>query len=179
MDIAAIQSTITGLKVVTGLIKGMQTKNAIGFQEKIIELQAALLEVHTNAISATTAQFELLEQVRALEEQLKAFNDWDEQGPRYALVCPWRDAAQVYALRKASSAGEVPHFVCPNCFLKRQRVILSQAFATPNRYAFLACPSCKASIYADFRHMAAPKYAEEYERGPGSATETTTYRDCD
>ena len=166
MDIAAIQSTITGLKVATGLIKGMlETKNAIGVQEKIIELQAALLEVHTNAISATTAQFELLEQVRALEEQLKAFNDWDEQGQRYTLVCPWDDAAQVYALRKASSDGDVPHFLCPNCFHKRQRVILNQAFATANRYVLLACPSCKAKIETRYTvNLGTPNYAEEYER---------------
>ena len=94
MDIAAIQSIFPGLKVATGLVKGiLETNNAIEVQGKIIELQAALLEVHTNAISATTAQLELLEQVRALEEQLKAFNDWDEQGPRYTLVCPCGDAA--------------------------------------------------------------------------------------
>ena len=166
MDIAAIQSTITGLKVATGLVKGiLKTKNAIEVQGKIIELQAALLEVHTNAISATTAQFELLDRVRALEEQLKAFNDWDEQGPRYTLVCPWNDAAQVYALRKASSDGEAPHFLCPNCFHKRQRVILNQTFATANRYVLLACPSCKAKIETRYTiGLGAPKYAEEYER---------------
>ena len=166
MDIAAIQSTITGLKVATGLIKGiLETKNAIGVQGEIIELQAALLEVHTNAISATTAQFELLDRVRALEEQLKAFNDWDEQGPRYTLVCPWNDAAQVYALRKASSEGEAAHFLCPNCFHGRQRVIFNQVADKGNRYRVaLVCPSCKAKITTAFNGIEAPKYAEEYER---------------
>ena len=166
MDIAAIQSIIPSLKVATGLVKGiLETKNAIEVQGKIIELQAALLEVHTNAISATTAQFELLAQVRALEEKLKAFNDWDEQGPRYTLVCPWGDAAQVYALYKARSDGEAAHFLCPNCFHGRQRVILNQVVATANRYVSLACPSCKASIDTTrLRHIGAPKYAEEYKR---------------
>ena len=166
MDIAAIPSIITGLKVATGLVKGiLETKNAIEVKGKIIELQAALLEVHTNALSATTAQFELLAQVVALKDQLKAFNDWDEQGPRYALVCPWHDAAQVYALRKASSDGEVPHFLCPNCFHKRQRVILNQAFVTANRYVLLACPSCKAKIETRYtQNLGTPNYAEEYER---------------
>ena len=166
MDIAAIQSTITGLKVATGLVKGiLETKNAIEVQGKIIALQAALLEVHTNAISATTAQFELLDRVRALEEQLKAFNDWDEQGPRYTLVCPWNDAAQVYALRKASSEGEAAHFLCPNCFLRRQRVIFNPVVDKGNRYrAALVCPSCKARIDTAFIDTVAPQYAEEYER---------------
>ena len=166
MDIAAIQSIIPSLKVATGLVKGiLETKNEIEAKGKLIELQTALLEVQTNAISATTAQFELLEQVRALKEQLKAFNDWDEQGQRYKLVYPWQDAAQVYALRKASSDGEVPHFLCSNCFLKRQRVILNQAFATANRYVLLACPSCKAKIETRYKgNLGAPKYAEDYER---------------
>ena len=166
MDITAIQSIFPVLKIATGLVKGiLETKNAIEGQGKILELQAALLEVHTNAISATTAQFELLEQVRALEEQLKAFNDWDEQGPRYTLVCPWQDAAQVYALRKASSDGEVAHFLCPNCFLRRQRVIVNPVVDKGNRYRVeLVCPSCKAKIDTSFIDTVAPKYAEEYER---------------
>ena len=165
MDIAAIQSIITGLKVATGLVKGiLETKNAIEVQGKIVELEAALLEVHINAISATTAQLELLAQVGALKEQLNAFNDWDEQGQRYTLVCPWKDAAQVYALRKASSDGEVAHFLCPNCFHEKYRVILNQVITTANRYVSLVCPSCKASIDTSFRSLRAPQYAEEYER---------------
>ena len=156
----------------TGLVKGiLETKNEIEAKGQLSELQTALLEVQVNAISATTAQFELLEQVRALEEQvraleeqLKAFNDWDEQGQRYTLVCPWEDAAQVYALRKASSDGERPHFLCSNCFHKKQRVILNQVFKTANRYVSLVCPSCKASIDTSLRGIGAPKYAEEYER---------------
>ena len=171
MDITAIQSTITGLKIATGLIKGiLETKNEIEVQGKVIELQAALLEVHTNAISATTAQFELLERVRALEEQLKAFNDWDEQGQRYTLVCPWQDAAQVYALRKANSDGEVPHFLCPNCFHGRHRVIFNQVVDKGNRYRVsLICPSCKAKIDTDYRGIGAPKYAEEYAQNGSSS----------
>ena len=162
MDLTAIQSAIASLKVATGLIKGtLETKNAIEVQGKVIEVQAALLEAHTNAISATTAQFELLDRVRALDEQLKAFNDWDEQGQRYALVCPWQGVAHVYALRKASSDGEVAHFLCPNCFHGRHRVILNPAVAK-DRYVSLACPSCKAIMDTGYRHIGSPRYAEEY-----------------
>ena len=170
MDIAAILSTTTGLatglKVATGLITGiLETKNEFEAKGKFRELQTALLEVQAHAISATTAQFELLERVRALKEQLNAFNDWDEQGPRYTLVCPWQNAAQVYALRKASSDGEVAHFLCPNCFLRRQRVIFNPVVDKGNRYRVaLVCPSCKAKIDTAFIDTVAPKYAEEYER---------------
>ena len=163
MDITAIPPTFTSLKVATSLIKGiLEAKNKLETQPKLIELQEALLEMQTDAISTRTAQVELLEQVRALKEQLKAFNDWDEQRPRYTLVCPWNDAAQVYALHEASSDGEQPHFLCPNCFHKRHRMILNQIIKTANRFVSLACPSCKASIDTSFRGIGAPKYAEEY-----------------
>ena len=56
------------------------------------------------------------------------------------------------------------HFLCPNCFHGRQRVILNQVVATANRYVSLACPSCKAKIDTRYREIEAPKYAEEYER---------------
>ena len=167
MDITALPAAITSLKVATGLVKEMlKTANAIEAQGKVIELQTALLDVLNNALSATTVQYELRDQVRALKEQLKAFNDWDEQGQRYTLVCPWGDAAQVYALRKASSAGEVAHFLCTNCFHERHRVILNQVAtggrSASFRYVSLVCPSCKASIDTSLVSIGTPKYAEEY-----------------
>jgi hypothetical protein len=164
MDLGAIQAAITSLKAATGIAKSiLETKSEIEIQGKVIELQSALLDAQSSALAATTSQFELQERIRSLEDLLKAASAWGDQEKRYALVCPWRGPAQVYALRKACSDSEAPHFLCPNCFHGKKRVILNPI---NNKDAFIcmACPSCKATMETGYRAIGSPKYAEDYEK---------------
>lgn len=164
MDLSAIQAAITSLKVATDIARNiLDTKSAIQIQGKVIELQSALLEAQSYAIAATTSQFELQEKIRSLEEQLKAAYAWGDQEQRYTLVCPWRGPAQVYALRRTNSEGEPAHFLCPNCFHAKKRVILNPV-SSKDGWISLSCPSCKATMNTGYRGIGSPKYAEEYEQ---------------
>jgi hypothetical protein len=163
MDLGAIQSAISSLQVATGIAKSiLDTKTTIEVQGKVIEIQSALLAAQASAIAATTAQFELQEKVRSLEEQLKAFRDWGDQEQRYALVCPWRGPAQAYALRRDEANGEAAHLLCANCFHGKKRVILNPIERAG--WVSLVCPSCKAVIDSGLRGIAAPKYADDYQK---------------
>ena len=162
MDLLAIQAAITSLKSATDISKRiLEIKSNSEVQAKVIELQAALLEAQGSAISATTAQFELQEKNRSLEERLRAANEWGDQESRYSLVCPWQNAAQVYALKRSASDGEEPHFLCANCFHNRKRVILNPL--KRSGWILLACPSCKATAETGYRGIGSPKYADEYD----------------
>ena len=126
MDLIAIQSAISSLKTAVDISKSLlELKSTAEIQSKVIELQSALLEAQKSALSATTAQFELQEKVKDLETQLKAVGDWENQKRRYALIAPWRGAAQAYALKRAYAKGEEPHLLCANCFHNAKRVILN------------------------------------------------------
>ena len=161
MDLLAIQAAVTSLKSATEISKSiLEIKSTTEIQGKVIELQAALLEAQTSAISATTAHLELLEKVRNLEDQLKAANEWGDQKNRYSLVCPWENAAQVYALKRSVSGGDEPHFLCPNCFHNKRSVILNPM--KRNHWTVLTCPSCKATAETGYREIGPPQYAEEY-----------------
>ena len=123
MDLSDFQAAIASLKAATEISKGiLQIKTTREIHDKVINLQAALLNAQSSAISATTAQYELQEKVRRLEEQLNAANEWGDQQSRYTLVSPWQGPAQVYALNRSASDGEAPHFLCSNCFHNRRSV---------------------------------------------------------
>ena len=125
----------------------------------MIKLQSALMAAQNSAMSATTAQLELQEKVRTLEEQLRAANEWGDQESRYSLVCPWQSSAQVYALKRSASEGKDPHFLCSNCFHNKRKVILNPS--TKGGWTLLACPSCRATMDTGYRRIGPPQYAEE------------------
>ena len=161
MDLTAIQAAIYSLKAATDISKsilGIKTTSEV--QSKVIELQSALLEAQKSALSATTAQFELQEKVKDLETQLKAVGDWENQKRRYALIAPWRGAAQAYALKRAYAKGEEPHLLCANCFHNAKRVILNPI--KKDSLVLMFCPSCKATLDTGYREIGSPKYAEDY-----------------
>ena len=153
-------STITSLKAAFDISKSiLEIKSTTEIQDKVIKLQSALMEAQNSAMSATTAQLELQEKVRTLEEQLRAANEWGDQESRYSLVCPWRGSAQVYALKRSASEGKDPHFLCSNCFHNKRKVILN-----PSRkegWTLMACPSCRATMDTGYRRIGPPQYAEE------------------
>ena len=160
---SAIQAALTSLKAATDISKSIfDINSAIEIQDKVIELQAALLKAQTSAISATTAQFELQEKVRKLEEtdKIRPMNGGDQER-RYSLVCPWKGPAQVYALKKSDSEGEEPHFLCSNCFHNKRKVILNPM--KRDGWMLMACPSCKATIDTGYRGVGPPQYSEKYD----------------
>jgi hypothetical protein len=160
MDVTAIQAMVGSLKVATDITKAIfDLKNTADIQSKVIDIQRALLAAQSSALEATNAQFALQERIRELESQLKSIGDWGEQERRYALVSPWRGAAQVYAVRTAYAQGEEPHYLCTNCFHIRKRVILNPQ--PKEGWIYMNCPTCKSSTSTGYRGIGTPKYAEE------------------
>ena len=159
-DPLAIQTLGASLKTVVDIAKGIrEAKSTAETESKVTDLQAALLGAQSLALSATNAQFELQNKVRELEEQLKAANEWGEQESRYLLVCPRRGAAQVYALKESVSEGEPPHFLCPNCFHRKEKAILNPMYQDGE--VLSACSSCAARINTGYRGRDAgsPEYS--------------------
>jgi hypothetical protein len=163
MDLGAIQGMMVSLKAATEVSKAIFDLKVAGeVQSKVIDLQSALLAAQGSALEAVNSQYALLERIRELEAQIKDLQDWGAQEQRYALVCPWRGPAQVYALKGSAAAGEQPHYLCTNCFHNKKRVILNPT--TKEGWVSLVCPACKSSVATGYRGIGAPKFAEEGER---------------
>lgn len=162
MDITAIQAAVASLKTATEVSRSiLEMKSMSEVQDKVTELQSALLEAQNCALTATASQFELQNKIRELENRLSEKENWHNQAVRYQLVSPWRGPAQAYALKMSHSHGEVPHLVCSSCFHQEQKVILNPV---KNKEGFvqMVCPSCKSTMDTGFRGIGSPKYAEEY-----------------
>lgn len=161
MDISAIQAAIGSLKVASDISRSfLQLKSMAEVQGKVIELQNALLDAQNSALSATSAQFELIERVRALEAQLRDRGNWESQRVRYSLVHPWRGAGQAYASKQEAAGDEKPHLLCANCFMNSRRTVLNPMSAGIS--VQMVCPACKGTIDTGFRAIGPAKYAEEY-----------------
>jgi hypothetical protein len=161
MVVAAIQGALGSLKTAAGIVKSiMAMKVTAEVQDKVIELQGVILEAQTNAIAATTAQYELHERVRELEAALAAREDWARESQRYALVAMWGGAAQAYALKQEACNGEPPHLVCPQCFATGKKGMLAPIKRDGDIY--YVCPQCKNTMATGFRGIGGPQYAEQY-----------------
>jgi hypothetical protein len=165
VDVTGIQSAISSLQTVGAIAKSLlQTNNAIDRQAKTIELQAALLDAQGAALQATTSMHALQDRLRSLEDELTRINAWGDQQKRYALVCPWRGAAQVYALRKDQANGEAAHFLCSNCFHGKKRTILNPTIESNKsslRVVVMVCPACRATMDTGFASIGPPQFAED------------------
>lgn len=165
MDLSAIQAAVSSLKVATSVAKSiLETKTMAEVQGKVIEIQSALLEAQGSAIAATSAQFELLEKVRALETELKAATAWSGETDRYALVSPFGNGGAVFALKSSAANGESPHLLCPNCFSGRRRSFLAPTRENKDGWIALSCSACRFSMGTGFRGIGDPKYAEDYAK---------------
>lgn len=162
MDIASIQSAFTSLQHAAQLAKTIASASqAVEITQKIIELQGAIFDAQSSALQARAELQSLQEKIGSLEDQLKAAHSWGDQEARYVLVNPWRNAAQVYALKEASARGEAAHWLCPNCFHAKRRSILNPT-QDKNLWTLLVCPECRSSMHTGYRGTNPPTYAEGY-----------------
>jgi hypothetical protein len=130
-----------------------------------MEAQEQIMSLREGALELQEENQELKKRVRELEDSLQTKENWSKEKGRYVLVNPWGGPAQVYALKKAGAESEAPHLLCTNCFHQSRKTILTPQ--GKEGWAYLICPSCKASIQTGYRKVGGAKYAEEYSEGDG------------
>ena len=134
-------------------------------QSKAIELQQIILSAQSSALAAQSEQFSLLNKISELEKEVARVKAWEEQKQRYALVSPWQGAV-TYALKKASSNAEPPHWICANCYEDGRKSILNDLLKIPKdagrRHVGIDCPVCKSHRPSESSGGAIQrKYAED------------------
>jgi hypothetical protein len=157
MDLSLIQGTITGLKIAGEIAQSiLQLKSMSDVQGKVIELQSAILSAQSSALSANAAQTAMVEEIRALKENIARMKAWDTEKVRYILAPIVDTGAVAYALKKSMSNSEPPHYLCTNCYDDGRKSILSPHKREHSRIT-LCCPRCKNEI-----HMSYTSYSPEY-----------------
>lgn len=165
MDIAAISSAVTSLRVAGDIAKGLISLNTMAeVQAKAIELNQKIIDAQHQIFSANTAQTTLVERVRELESQIARMKDWNAQKQRYKLAAPF-PGCMVYALQKSMSEGQTPHYFCAACFQNGQPSILQSREGRQTREGRVRgnfyCPVCKSEAVTGYMNAVAPQYFED------------------
>jgi hypothetical protein len=142
---SSLDSAIAILKAMVGL------RDAAIIQDKVIELQGVILSAQSSALAANTAQFALLERVRDLEQEIVQLKDWEREKQRYQLNSIGRGAF-AYMPKPGMEDGEPPHWLCANCFNRRQKSFLQFKgqdriqSGSRSEHSTYGCDTCNALI---------------------------------
>ena len=157
MDMTLIQGAITGLKTASDIVIGLGKLNTLAqVQEKSVELGQVIVAAQSATLSAYADQAAMIEEVRALKEEIVRVKAWETQKQRYKLTPLWDGPVVVYALKESMSEGEPPHWICTKCYEDGKRMILQPK--SKDTYALLVCPTCKAEIHSRYRSIGPASY---------------------
>jgi hypothetical protein len=130
----------------------------------LVEFNQALFKYSAILVAIQQENSTLIRDKRDLEEKIVRMETWNTEKQRYAIARP-HYVATVYALRRAASNGEQPHYICTNCYENGKRSILNVQQGKSHWDYCCPAPSCKATFAANNLLMmpGAAKYAEDIE----------------
>jgi hypothetical protein len=169
IDMQSIGIAVTSMKAAGDIAKGLLSLNTMAeVQSTAIELNQQILTAQHQLFVANTTQTELASRIRELEAQLLRLQDWDTQKRRYRLAAPFA-GCMVYALQKAASDGEPPHYLCASCYQKGEKAILQgrnpiQPKPGQGRaYAHFICPVCDSEATTRWMNIPVPQFFEDIQ----------------
>jgi rubrerythrin len=143
------------IPAIVGLKNAADLANFIQKANTKVEINNAALQISGIAIQAQTALAlangkiaDLTEEKRALEAKIVQFERWDAEKERYELKAV-RQGVFVYLIKPECQGAEPLHWICPNCYERRQKSIL-QAAQKAGVMNHSVCPSCKAVFDVHF-----------------------------
>jgi len=161
MDMTLIQGAITGLKTASDIAIGIGKLNTLAqVQEKSVELGQIIVAVQSATLNAYADQAAMIEEVRALKEEIVHVKAWEAQKQRYKLTSMWEGGGVAYALRESMASGEPPHLICTKCYEDGRKSILNP-LPDSNGFVVFDYPICKSQIPTGYRGGVVPEYAHE------------------
>ena len=85
--------------------------------EAIIAMQDTVIAAQRAALDAQSTQTRLISRIGQLEQEALRSRDWAREAARYELASTRAGSGWDTAYRlRDETAGEAPHWLCPNCF---------------------------------------------------------------
>ena len=141
--IAEISATWTALNAAAkAAASALKTVEDVKAKEAIADIQNSLIDVQAKLLTIQSQYEDLTEVKQQLEEKIMQYEKWDAEAARYKL----QEVAKgifVYVLQGDHASGEPIHWLCPNCFQKREKSILSKPAVD---YANYRCHRCQFDV---------------------------------
>ena len=141
-EIASAIATVKSMSDITSLLIKTKVDNAT--TEKAIELQSNILSLQTTLLTIQAQNQDLLRSKHELEQRLIEMENWNAQAEHYKLH-EITSGVFVMASQSDESDSTPPHWLCANCYQKKQKSIL-QYNGNPSDGVHYFCPNCKTEV---------------------------------
>jgi hypothetical protein len=134
----AMSDVLTGLSTFKSMLeiaKGLKDMTDASARNAVaIELQEKILAAHAT-------QTELVETATTLKSRVAELEAWDADKNRYELK-EIQTGVTAYTLKEGMEDGEIPHYLCPNCYTDKTKKLLQREVRNPGMVKMLVCHHC-------------------------------------
>lgn len=109
--------------------------------------QGIAIELGGKILAAQEQQASLIKQIDILKAEIASFETWDAEKQRYELQPHGYSGVFAYKLKPEHEAAEPSHWICPDCYEKRQKSILQSVMRYPGASHVAMCQRCEWEGY--------------------------------
>jgi uncharacterized small protein (DUF1192 family) len=113
--------------------------------ETVIELQRLILAAQSDALAAQSDQFEMIERVRSLEEEIARLKAWDAEKENYRMV-EVGPGAYAYVIKSEVQGTGPEYLICTTCYENSKKSVLQTVPTIGIRAGVQICPTCKTEV---------------------------------
>lgn len=140
-----ISQALSSMKAMTDLVTLLsKTKTDSAITDKAIKLQSIIISLQSAIMTIQSQHQALQAENDELKKQLTAIENWQSIASNYFLT-EIASGVFVYAAKETLDLLEPVHWLCTNCFSKKQKSILQFKEMTSSGTIY-SCPSCSANI---------------------------------
>ena len=134
--IAELGLVLQSLRVLSDIAKAVKNLDE---RAKIVE---AVFDTQEKLMATSLTVAKLDEENAALKDENKKFKNWEREAERYTLV-EVIAGVTAFTPKPGMENGEAAHYLCANCFARREKSFLAQK---PLVYGALHCGICKSDF---------------------------------
>jgi hypothetical protein len=144
-DDSALTDMITSLRSAVEITKAItDISDANMLQTKILDLAKEIMSAQSCALATQSAQLELLQSKRGLEDELAKLKAWNMEKYRYELQNVGSGAI-TYVLKQSMRGTEPIHWICANCFQIGKKRFLNESHSDLH-FVYYKCQECAGKI---------------------------------
>src|SRR4030042_6583044 len=124
--IQEISAALTALSVTKDIAKSLiDIKDEAKRNQVIIEFQSSLLDLQQKLFAANSEHEKLINIKNQIEAELMEYKNWEKEKEKYQLQT-LREGLFVYSYKKSGNDPTPDHWLCPYCFDKRKKNIITK-----------------------------------------------------
>jgi hypothetical protein len=144
-EVTAIDRLATSLSAVVEITKAMRDISDVNLiQMKIFELTREIMSVQACALVIQSAQADLLQSKRDLEEEIAKLKAWTTEKYRYELQSLGTGAV-AYVVKDTMRGNEPIHWICADCFQSGKKRFLNESHYDLH-FVYYKCQECSGKI---------------------------------